>query len=238
MKQRFRIKIARLDFDKLTKSVLQNLPLEAGAFALAGIATHSQTTDILVRRIIEIPQDLVRLQSAARLELHPEAINGLISLCQSNELGAILCHSHPAQSPYSASDDYGERTVFETMRKFIPKEAPTASLLISPEGIQARVWLPGKNMPEPVSEVIIIGQAIEQLQTDQPSEDEQDFRTQPLFDRQVRAFGTEGQSRLQQTKVGIVGVGGTGSSVAGAARSLGSRGYQKSLNEESLRFQI
>ena len=221
MKQRFRIKIARSDFDKLRNLVLQNLPSEAGAFALAGIATHSQTTDILVRRIIEIPQNLVRLQSAVRLELHPEAINGLISLCQSNELGAILCHSHPAQSPYSASDDYGERTIFETIRQFIPKEAPTASLLISPKGVQARVWLPGKNMPKPVSEVIIIGRSIERLNLAHSSEDAQDFKVQPLFDRQVRAFGSEGQSQLQQTKVGIVGVGGTGSSVAEQLARLG-----------------
>jgi hypothetical protein len=35
----------------------------------------------------------------------------------------------------------------------------------------------------------------------------------PLFDRQIRAFGPEGQRVLRQLRVGIVGGGGTGSAL-------------------------
>lgn len=41
------------------------------------------------------------------------------------------------------------------------------------------------------------------------------------FERQIQAFGEEGQARISQTKVGIVGVGGTGSPTAEQLVRLG-----------------
>ena len=41
------------------------------------------------------------------------------------------------------------------------------------------------------------------------------------YDRQVRAFGHEGQTSIQKTRVGIVGVGGTGSPTAEQLVRLG-----------------
>lgn len=45
------------------------------------------------------------------------------------------------------------------------------------------------------------------------------------FDRQVRAFGAEGQSRLEGQRVGIVGVGGIGSQLVQALVHLGVHEY-------------
>ncbi|WP_405232053.1 HesA/MoeB/ThiF family protein [Lentisalinibacter salinarum] len=45
--------------------------------------------------------------------------------------------------------------------------------------------------------------------------------TETRYDRQIRFFGTEGQQKLQKTKVALVGVGGVGSAIAQHLALLG-----------------
>ena len=46
-----------------------------------------------------------------------------------------------------------------------------------------------------------------------------------MFDRQVRAFGADGQLKLQRLRVAIVGLGGTGSLIAQQLVHLGVRDF-------------
>lgn len=219
MNRPYRLKITRSDFDELRDLVLQDWPKEAGAFALAGVATHSGGSNIIVRRPLAVPADLFRVQHEYRLEVQPKAINGLIALCESNGSGAVICHSHPNESPYSPSDDYGEQRIIDTLRAFIPERAPTASLMFYPEGVRGRVWLPGVSRPVPLSEITVIGRAIERIRCN--GTQSIDTASDSIFDRQVRAFGEAGQTVIRRARVGIVGVGGTGSSVAEQLARLG-----------------
>lgn len=206
-----RLKIADQDFNELQRLVFADMPKEAGAFALAGSVKHADRVDILVRRPVAVPRELFRFQSEARLELAPQAINGLIALCESNGLGVVLCHSHPDASLYSPSDDYGEKRVVDTLRQFIGPDAPTASLLFYPDGVRGRVWFPHQELPVEISEVVIIGRYLKRTRAGESSSDVQTSIAEDIFDRQIRAFGKAGQALIAQTKVGIVGVGGTGS---------------------------
>lgn len=215
---RIRLKITQQDFDHLRQLVFADLPLEAGAFALAGIARMDSNVDILVRRPVEIPQQLFRLQTELRLEVEPRAVNGIIALCESNQLGMVMCHSHAQDSPYSPSDDYGERSLFDTMRAFLPEHAPTASLLFFPGGVRGRIWLPHQGTPIPIDEILVLGRSIHRYCDRQPSNN---IQVDEQYDRQVRAFGTYGQHLIGQSRVAIVGVGGTGSSVAEQLARLG-----------------
>ncbi|MBI1280136.1 MAG: hypothetical protein GC179_18550 [Anaerolineaceae bacterium] len=214
---RIRLKITQQDFQQLQSLVFANLPREAGAFALAGIAKTDLGFDILVRRHVEIPQELFRVQTEVRLEVEPRAVNGMIALCESNQLGAVMCHSHPSDFPYSLSDDYGEKSLFDTMRNFLPVQAPTASLLFFPGGVRGRVWLPNQTTPIPIDEIIVLGSSVHRYSDAQTSS----FQIDEQYDRQVRAFGTYGQHLIGGSHVAIVGVGGTGSSVAEQLARLG-----------------
>lgn len=218
--KKYRIKITEQDFNRLQNLILSDVPNEAGSFALAGIAEHEHCTDIIVRRLIEIPKGLFVIQQEFRFEVSSQAINGLIALCESNGLGAVLCHSHPYDIPYSTSDDYGEKRVFETLRQFIPLNFPTASLLFWPGGVRGRVWPPHAK-PQPVSEILVVGRQVRRIKPDSLStKGEVD---EEIFDRQVRAFGKNGQAMIGQAKVGIVGLGGTGSPTAEQLARLGTR---------------
>ncbi len=219
---KYRLKIAQPEYEKLQQLVLADLPREAGAFALAGIARHDETTDVIVRRVIEVPKEDFIVQSDVHLEISSRAINGLISLCQSNSMGAVLCHSHPADIPYSPSDDHGENRVFATLRNFVPVAAPTASLLIYPAGVRGRIWLPGSPKPVPLSEIVIVGRRIRVVKEGAGAA-KTNTVDDDIFNRNILAYGKEGQALIELTKVGIVGVGGTGSAVAEQLVRLGVR---------------
>lgn len=218
--RKYRLKISQKDFEQLRELVFSDAPEEAGAFALAGIAESNRNVDILVRRVLEIPKDLMPVQNEVHLEVSPKAINGLAALCDANGLTAVFCHSHPGGGlRYSPSDDYGESRLVNTLRNFVPSKVPIASLLFTPDNVTGRVWLPEKNQPILLDEIIVIGSSIQRINLSKGGSSV--LPDTKLYDRQVRAFGMHGQHAIAETKVGIVGLGGTGSPVAEQLVRLG-----------------
>ena len=216
--KKYRLKITLQDFEELRRLVLADMPREAGAFALAGVSMQEDQTDVLVRRPIPVPPHMMVVQNEYHLKVAPQAINGLISLCESNNVGAVICHSHPSGLKYSPSDDYGEKRIAATLRKFIPTDAPIASLLFTPEEITGRIWILGKPYPIMLDEIIVVGHYVRRikLKTTRVATTGMD-----IYDRQVKALGNDGHGAISQAKVGIVGVGGTGSPIAEQLVRLG-----------------
>lgn len=218
---KYRIKISQCDFEELRRITLSDHPREGAAFALAGIAIQKNLLDVIVRRPISIPKRLFAFQEEYHLKLSSQAINGLISLCEQNKLGAVICHSHYSDIPYSPSDDHGEKRIIDVLRKYIPNDAPTASLVFYPEGVRGRIWLPGISRPVPISEIKVIGSAIRTIVLEASSQKQS--LDKELYDRQILAFGKTGQALIGSAKVGIVGLGGTGSPTAEQLVRLGVR---------------
>lgn len=220
---KYRIKVSQNDFEELKRLVLSDHPREGAAFALAGVATRKDAQDIIVRRPVSIPKELFDFQEEYHLELNPRAINGIISLCERNGLGIVICHSHVSDIPYSPSDDHGEKRIIEVLRKFIPSNAPTASLVFFPEGVRGRVWLHNVSRPVPLSGIQIIGSTIHNISFETSSQ--KPLFESKLFARQILAFGKIGQQLISSAKVGIVGVGGTGSPTAEQLIRLGVKDF-------------
>lgn len=193
---------------------------ESAAFALVGVAEHTSGIDILVRRPVAVPARTYEERGAFHLRVGSVAINGLAALCDANGLGALICHSHPTEVDYSPTDDYGERRVVEALRPFLPRRAPTASLLFSPEQVRGRVWQPDQRNPEPLDEIVILGRALRRIRIRLTEAEEP---IDPIYDRQVLAFGEDGQRMIQALKVGLIGIGGTGSAEAEQLVRLGVR---------------
>ncbi|TDA63525.1 MAG: ThiF family adenylyltransferase [Chloroflexi bacterium] len=221
--KKYRLKITEQDFTQLRDLVMKDLPLENGAFALAGSASVANGTDILLRRPVEVPKELVLVQEEYHLELSSQAVNGLISLCESNQLGVIFCHSHNFGLQYSPSDDFGEQRLATLFRNFIPANAPIASLLFSPEGVTGRVWLADQPAPTRLTEIVVVGRYTHRINLEKKSTN--DLPVDQIYDRQIRAFGIVGQRLIARTKVGIVGLGGTGSPVAEQLARLGVKDF-------------
>jgi len=219
----YSIKITREDLDNLNKILYKYSPRENAAFLLVGKADNKNSVYFPVRRIIEIPDSEFKIRDNAHLEISPRAINGIISLCEANKLGAIVCHSHPKLSmhDYSSSDDFGEKRIAEVFHNCLP-EHPFASLLLTDRGYKGRYW-PFKRQPKIINRIKVIGRYIGNI--DLIKEESGQSVDTELYDRQVLALGELGQIKIAKTKVGIVGVGGTGSAVAEQLVRLGVKDF-------------
>jgi len=221
MKGQIRLKITEEDFNEIRSLVMAEMPKEGFAFLLAGAHTGKDGTDIIARRVIRLPDTEYRERKNCHLDISPRAINGLIALCQANRLGVILCHSHRRGIRYSPSDDYGESRIANTLFEFLP-DVPVGSLLLEEAGgINARLWRPDGTCL-PISSVSIIGRSIHEIRVG-VRERRKTRNSNGIYDRQVLAFGKEGQAKLSKAKVAIAGVGGTGSAVAEQITRLGVR---------------
>jgi len=220
---RYSIKITREDLDLLTKVLLKYTPRENAVFFLAGKNSNKDAVDFTVRRLVEIPNSEFRIREKARLEISPRAINGIIALCEANKLGLIICHSHPKllMYDYSSSDDFGEERIVNVFHSCLP-DYPIASLLLSDYGYRGRYWA-FKSKPKLINRIKVVGRCIENIELSGKKSEE--YLNVELYDRQVLAFGELGQAKIAKTKVGIVGVGGTGSAVAEQLVRLGVKNF-------------
>jgi len=131
-------------------------------------------------------------------------------------LSLIYCHSHPRARGipvFSPTDDDTERELASYAQNRV-KGVPHLSLLIGADGINAREL--GTHTP---AEVFSVGRSVVRFF----AQDEDGISVE--HDRQVRAFGEKGQRAMQGLRIGIVGLGGTGSLIAQALAHLGVRRY-------------
>jgi molybdopterin/thiamine biosynthesis adenylyltransferase len=218
MKQQIRLKITEEDFSQVQSLLMADMPNESAVFLLAGNHEGSNAIDLIVRRVVAIPETEYRMKNSYHMDISPKAINGLIALCEENRLGVVLCHSHVQGERYSPSDDYGEKRIADTISQFLPS-APMGSLLMTQSGaFNGRLWKTD-GAPNKISSITVIGRCTREISI--VSTGSRLAVADEIYDRQVLAFGAEGQAKLLRSKVGIVGVGGTGSAVAEQLVRLG-----------------
>ncbi|MEE9465710.1 MAG: ThiF family adenylyltransferase, partial [Candidatus Neomarinimicrobiota bacterium] len=86
------------------------------------------------------------------------------------------------------------------------------SLLFSPQNFHGRIWLGDKKVQD-MSHLTVIGRSISRIDLEQSGSAEI-LGNREKFSRQIKAFGDKGQQVLSSARVGIVGLGGTGSATA------------------------
>ena len=219
--QRYEIRLSADELSRLETVLTTDPHRESAAFILAGEMRVGTTVRLLARRVVEIPDSEYRVRTRHHIDLSPRTINGLVALCEASRLRPILCHSHPDDVSYSPSDDHGEGRVAAMLQGFFPGQV-MGSLLLTPTGFRGRVWLPA-GVARPVSAITAPGRNLQLLWAENHSQEPSRAAPVQIHDRQIRAFGQAGQALLETTRVGIVGVGGTGSPLAEQIIRLGVR---------------
>ena len=183
---------------------------ENAAVLLCGRAETERARRVLVRAFVPVPLDAYIKRQAYRLEIAPAFYNDIVSRCLQDNLSPIIVHSHPhhGEAWYSASDDFGETRLLETLNSLLPREWP-ASLVITRDAVAGRELRGREFVPLTRLTAVGVKSTIHRFGVEQDSRP-----ASSRYDRQVRAFGEEGQSLIQQLRVAIVGVGGIGSLVA------------------------
>jgi hypothetical protein len=129
----------------------------------------------------------------------------------------VLVHSHPLGLPhFSWQDDRVEPDFFQAAFTRIADVPAHGSLIFTqPDAFVGRAWVPdGSNLL--LSDVCVIGSRWRFLTAatdDSPPSD--------LFDRQIRAFGSDVQRVLGHLHIGVVGAGSTGSATIEQLTRLG-----------------
>lgn len=172
---------------------------------------------LIVREIVlPGPGDFIS-QTAVFAQLSPTFVANVTKRAKTEKLQLVFVHSHLAPSPphFSATDDEGEIV----LAKFLLGrgiDGTHAAMVLSPGGVRAR-RLGTRHEMRVVSvgncRVIEFDPVIsENVEIDQ-------------YDRQIRAFGASGQQVIQQLRVAIVGLGGTGSVLSQQLVHLGIRDF-------------
>jgi proteasome lid subunit RPN8/RPN11 len=184
--------------------------LETCAIFLTRAARTSHGLRWLVFEEIFIDAKQYSHRSAERITINPELVFKAAARARNEAATVVFAHSHPeADIPiFSATDDEGELRLTSFFSDFLPG-LPILSLLVALGGIRARVM--GSD-----EEVLIesVGTSLGF------SADQSSARFEP-HNRQILAFGEEGQKIIRSLRIGIVGLGGTGSIVAHELAHLG-----------------
>lgn len=218
-----RIRIPAPLWEELRNRLLGDPTREHSAFVLAGAVRAGESTILLAREIVAAPPDAYVEQTAASLVLRREFVQSVLWRCYREGHHLIEAHSHPfarGRVGFSATDRRYEEQFFPYVARKIPGIVH-ASLVLGQDCLDAHMWEPGRGVVA-LDEVQVAGVPIERLRPcsagPAPAEPADPDST---LDRQVRAFGQEGQNRLAATTIGIIGLGGTGSLVCQQLAHLG-----------------
>jgi molybdopterin/thiamine biosynthesis adenylyltransferase len=182
-----------------------------------GISESKDYITFIPRDIIKAGPEDVERNSPFEAIAKPEFRRKVLTKCLEENLSLIDCHSHPFSNgdvKFSRIDDENDRRNFPFIFEKLP-HIWSASMVFGQDSFQARIYDKREADIVPVDEIKIVGRSIRRVSAHKK---EHDYET---FARQVQLFGREGQDKLFETDVAIVGVGGIGSSLLEMLARLG-----------------
>lgn len=190
---------------------------ERAAYLLCGVSQADEEVRLLVREVLPVLPDNTLESSRRHMKIASVSFLKAMKKAHLDGTSFVFVHSHPASVPkYSEQDDREEVGLFATAYARIHHAGVHGSLVLSsPDYPVGRVWLEDGSF-RPMDVVRIVGHRFRFMYT--TSDTKVDLA---IFDRQVRAFGKDLQSVLKRLIIGVVGAGGTGSSVAEQLIRLG-----------------
>ena len=204
-------------YTRLSSQLLDSV-FESCAIVLANVVDVGGEIRLLVSEVIIAPPEAYAHRKEEFAELKPEFIVPIAKRARANRNSIIFCHTHPAsvgEPFFSPIDDQGERQLALFLADRVP-EVIHAALVIGPGGCRARKL--GANEEVGVVEVGTCRRVLFSPNTPANAAIEN-------HDRQIRAFGKQGQADIERLKIGIVGLGGTGSIVANQLAHLGCKNF-------------
>jgi hypothetical protein len=182
----------------------------AGAF-LCGFAKTEAGGRLLAREFLTVPPRLYQDRQPYHLEVAPQFYNDLVTRCETKGLHPVIVHSHrmTGTARYSPSDDFGESHLLPVIQALLPGRV-VASLVVTQNSSNGRRFVDGKFAT--MIGMRVLGPSITSVMFGADHHKDDDIASR--YDRQVRAFGVARQRLLNSLRVGIVGLGGTGSIVA------------------------
>jgi len=181
---------------------------ESAGIVLAGTAEEDGRLTLCLNRIIWVPDNAYDLRSPRELRIRSEGWMPALAEAAAGDWQPIFFHTHPGMAPLPSWHD---RRVEEELAPVFEARVgrPFASMILGEE--QRAPVFTGTFSGTPWTRLRILGQRLRILAA--VGVDIGEIPPVETFERQMRAFGCEGQALLRRLRIGVVGAGGTGSAV-------------------------
>lgn len=165
-----------------------------------------------VRELFHAPESAYLERSPTRASLSPEFMVQIANRARELQAGVVMLHTHVGANPlegFSSADDEGEAALLPYFAARVPGLVHFAAVVTGSTLHMRDLGHRGEVA------ALGVGPHVRRYASDR------DVANDTRYDRQVRAFGREGQACMGEASVAIVGLGGTGSIVAYQLAHLG-----------------
>lgn len=234
-----RIKFEANIFDQLKAFLLQN-ELEQICFLYCHTTVSNYEITFLPKKIVAFSHDdEAQKQHETGIRLDKDmAHEAYVRFAESDYTALINCHSHPFDTGdnvwFSRTDDAGDKSDTEFILGEIPKwkehnnkdqQINFLSMVFGQQSIGARTYELENDKFNTVDKIVIIDDPIRYITPTNKKKISLSDESKVILDRQVLAFGEEGQKIISNLKVSIIGIGGLGSILAEGICRLGVRKF-------------
>lgn len=211
------LRITSEDWSQLLVTLLPNDEEHAAVLVCGQLRTSTKQV-LLVHQVLAIKDDDLDAGSGPlHISIRPTTIARLTKRAARDGLTLVMCHSHPFPGAVHPSP-LDTRTERELCGRVLVGRLPerlVGSLIVGPDGWSARAWSADAQFD--VDELRVVG---DRIGRDRHHSDDR-LELDDSVDRQVRAWGSDGQRAVADSTVVVVGCGGTGSHTAVQLAHLG-----------------
>jgi len=196
---------------------------ESGCFLLTRNYDRNKSESVLLVIDVVKPDEFSwNVKSDYALEPTSSFINKSVVLADVEGAGLVFVHTHPGSGGvpmFSEIDRSSNSRIFGNLRELLP-DRPLGSVVLSKTGALGVVFQNGKLAS--IDKFRITGKLIEDIQTKSIPKSSESIASRGTsgnldanrYERQVAALGIDRQKRMKELTATIVGLGGTGSSLA------------------------
>ena len=202
-------RITRSDLDRLEAHLHRDDGDEHAAFLFAGEMAHAGGRRLLIRQVVEVPDDeFGPSDRGGYRQVSGAAVARAALECARRGLRLVWAHNHPGsreRAGFSGPDRETHARAHPGLIELSGGRAVTA-LVFGSDAVAGEIWTPGGGV-ERLERLDVVGARMQTLRpSPRPS-----ARAAERFQRSVLAFGQDGQRRLREMTVAVVGAGGGGS---------------------------
>jgi len=209
-------------FPQIKECLFQDLSKEQVCYLLCGHTIIGSTLRLLSCYLV-IPDESDYVgHSRVSVKIKQEFLVNILKECERLKLSLIDIHSHPFSTDsvaFSGTDEVDENEKAEWFRRNLP-DCYFGSIVMGTNSHQSRIYLPGVN--KLIEKPLLLKTLEIPLKTANCATS---FNNE-IYDRQLRAFGKEGQKAIANATFGIVGLGGLGAGLAIGLARLGAKHFK------------
>jgi len=218
----FEVRLTGHDWDRLRDELLRRRDVETKVFMLGPfIEGPTDGGAFIVREVVPVPEEAYERRTATGVVVRPEFVHGLLVRCAREGLSLLEAHTHPwAQGVrFSSIDRASDPRKFRATQSLSPPFRHGTMVFGGDLSFEGCLWDYRRQAVVAIERLKVIDAPL-QVRWASPVGRPLDV-CNDLFDRQIRAFGEEGQRRLRDLRVAVVGLGGLGSHIAQGLALMG-----------------